>query len=141
MILYVLEPDNEKETFCEQSHMTVNVPKTNWMIFEKKAIDQTSAMNIFFNGEALEKVDSFKNLGIFFSTNLNFSEHMHVNDTLIKAEKASHLFWKYVNRFPSLKVSVIVNLFNVLVTPILLYCAELWFLSITQDEVWENRKI
>ena len=100
----VLVADNENdlqqlveklETFCEQSQMTVNVPKTKWMIFEKKVIDQTSDMNIFFNGEALEKVDSFQYLGIFFSTNLNFSEH--ANYTLIKAEKASHLFRKYVS--------------------------------------------
>ena len=55
--------------------MTVNVPKTKWMIFDfNKVIDLTSGMNKFFNGEALEKVDSFKYLGFFFSTNLNFSK-------------------------------------------------------------------
>ena len=68
------------------------------MIFETKVIDQTSVMNIFFNGEALEKVGSFKYVGIFFTTNVKFSEH--ANYTLINAEKASHLFWKYVTDSP-----------------------------------------
>ena len=81
--------------------------------------------HIFFNGDAFEKADSVKYMEIFSSTNLNFSEH--VNYTLIKAEKASHLFWKYVNIFRSLKVSGIANAFIVLVTPILLSCTELWF--------------
>ena len=46
---------------------------------------------------------------------------------LIKAEKAAHQFWKYINKFNCLKTSIIINLFHTLVVPVILYCSEIWF--------------
>lgn len=54
--------------------------------------------------------------------------------TLIKAEKAAFMFWKFVNRFCTLKSSLLLNLFDVLVTPIILYCAEIWFPFLSQKD-------
>ena len=69
---------------------------------------------------------------IFFSSNLTFSDH--VNFILIKADKAAFKFWRFVNRFHSLKTSLLLNLFNVLVVTILLYCAQVWFPFISQKD-------
>ena len=113
------------ETFCVQSQMNVNIPKTKIMIFERKTSQQTSSISISFSGQHIDRVPSFKYLGIFFSSNLNFADH--VNYMLIKAEKAAYLFWKYVDRFHSLGPSLLVNLFESLVTSIIFYVAEIWF--------------
>ena len=45
------------------------------------------------------------------------------------------MFWKYTSRFISMKVSLQLNLFNALVTPILLYCAEIWFPCLSQSDI------
>ena len=63
----------------------------------------------------------FANTWGLFSQNLKFADP--VNFVLIKAEKAAHQFWKYMNRFKinCLKTSIIINLFHTLVVPVILY--------------------
>jgi hypothetical protein len=107
---YLQQMVSDLQLFCNQSKMVVNTPKTKWMIFERRCHPMTAELQIFLSSQMLERVDSFKYLGIFFSTHLNFSEHL--NFTLLKAEKAAHLFWRFVGRFHSLNTSVEVNIFN-----------------------------
>jgi hypothetical protein len=127
----VLIADNENdlqymisrlEVFCQQSQMQVNIAKTKWMIFEMKACQSTGNLSISFAHQLLERVHRYKYLGIFFSSKMNFSDH--VNFMLIKAEKAAHLFWKYVERFGP---TLLVNLSETLVLSIIIYGAEIWY--------------
>jgi hypothetical protein len=103
------------------------------MIFEKRKCSRTINTSLTFCGKPLERVVIFKYLGVHFPSNLVFSKH--VSFVIIKAEKASHLFWKYTNRFRTLQTSVILQLFHSLVVPILLYCAEIWFPCILQTDI------
>jgi hypothetical protein len=113
--------------FCKESKMQVNISKAQWLIFEKKESSNTLNFQLSFCGNYIERVKVFKYLGIFFDHKLTFAEH--VKSSLIKADKAAHLFWKFINRFQTLNVSIIQNLlvFNMVVLPILLYGAEIWF--------------
>ena len=124
---------NKLQQFCSQSGMHLNVPKTKWMVFEKRKCTRTSNLSLTFSGNPLERVEIFKYLGVYFTSNMIFTKH--VSFTLIKAEKASHLFWKYTSRFRTLQTSVLLNLFHSLVVPILLYCAEIWFPCISQKDI------
>ena len=56
-----------------------------------------------------------------------------MNFVLIRAEKASFLFLKYITRFMSMKFSIII--IQTLVMPILLYCAQIWFPCISQQDI------
>ena len=121
------------QTFCDQSMMKVNISKTQWMVFEQKLCIKTGNISLLFDGKLLEEVKVFKYLGVYFSQNLKFSDH--VKFVLIKAEKAAHQFWKYINRFNCLKTSIIINLFHTLVVPVLLYCSEIWFPCISSADI------
>ena len=120
------------ENFCKESQLYVNISKTNWMIFEKRKSANTRESNITFSKNNLQRVEHFKYLGIIFSTNINFADHEKY--ILINAEKAAFYFWKTTGRFVSMKTSVLLNLFNTLVTSILLYCAEIWYPCIPKAE-------
>ena len=98
--------------------MIVNITKTKWMIFENRPCVDTVGINMWFTDNEIERVKTVKYLGVLFSEKMNFAEH--VTYVLSKAEKAAYLFWKYTNRFLTMRTSVLLNLFNVLVTLIIL---------------------
>lgn len=82
------------------------------MIFEKYSSRDTKNLKMTFSGQTIERVQSFKYLGLFFSRNLSFSDH--VKYVLIKAEKAAFMYWKYIGRFISLNTSIQLNLYSML---------------------------
>jgi hypothetical protein len=87
-----------------------------------------------FHDAPVERVQAYKYLGVIYTSNLNFEKH--ADYVLSKARKSSHLFWKYIARFHSLTASTILNLFNVLVTPVLLlYNAEIWLPFLRADYI------
>jgi len=94
--------DNEKDLqfmidklsiFDQNSKMMVNISKTQWLVFEQKASKLTLDIPMMFSDNIIERVNTFKYLGIFFDSKITFSHH--VNYVLIKADKAAYLFWQY----------------------------------------------
>ena len=80
------------------------------MVFENQYWNLAANIPMCCSGKLLEKVKSFKYLGIYFSQNLNFNEHAKY--VLVKAEKVAFLNWKYVGRYHSLSTYILLNLFN-----------------------------
>ena len=124
---------NKVELFCNQSGTTANISKTQWIVFERCSSKETEELDMNFSGRTIARADSFKYLGIFFSSTLSFTDQ--VRYALIKAEKAAFISWKYIGRFISMNTSLRLNLFNTVVTPILLYCSEIWFPCLSQADV------
>ena len=123
------------ESYCLLNEMKININKTKFMIFETTGCAFTKEINIRirFQNQILERVFSFKYLGIFFSFNLSFNNQ--VNHVLTKAKHGAFLFWKYTRRFHTMKVSHLLNLFFVLVVPILLYGTEIWGPWLSKNEI------
>ena len=80
-------------SFCQESKMTVNISKTQWLIFEQKTSQTTLGISMTYSEKVIEKVNVLKYLGIFFDNKLTFS--YQVKYVLIKADKAASLFWQY----------------------------------------------
>ena len=91
------------------------------MIFSKRKSKQPPA--IFLNGEQIEVVYSFNYLGIM----LNYNGSFRVAKTKLieQASKAMYSIFKNARRL-SLTPDLQLKLFDSLVSPILLYCCEVW---------------
>jgi len=110
-------------SFCKKSGMNVNAGKTQVSIFGKHRPNHTQH-KFFFNGQELKQVEIYKHLGTLFFQTLKFKNNL-VN-IVQKAKKASHFFWKYVNRFSHMKTSSILSLYEMTIVPVLLYNCEVW---------------
>ena len=95
-----------------------------------------TSINLLWWCIALEKVSSYRYLGVVFNQNMNFSDH--VNLTLSKSSKAAHCFWKCIIRFQTIKTSEILNLFDILVISVLVYNAEIWYPWILTKRCWPS---
>ena len=122
---------DELERYCKESQLEVNLKKTKIVIFEKKPSESSTQATFTFNDKTIEKIQSYRYLGIIFSANMTFNEH--VEYAITKAKKGQYLFWKYVSRFHSLKVPDLMFLFNTMVMPIVMYGAEIWYPGLNQQ--------
>ena len=70
--------------------MSINVKKTQVVIFEDCKRKKSHPMEFYFDNKKLEVVDVYKYLGTLFFRNLNFRTNLEV--IVQKANKASFLF-------------------------------------------------
>ena len=125
--------------FCHSSKMSVNVKKTQVVIFEDCKRKKSHPMEFYFDNKKLEVVDVYKYLGTLFFRNLNFRTNLEV--IVQKANKASFLFWRYVGRFRNMKISEVLNLYRMMIMPILLYNCEIWGPSTPQHVIDDTVEI
>ena len=90
------------------------------MVFQKKGCLKTSQILVSLGEVDIERLVVLKylNLGVNFSGYGSFSKQMDF--VLIKAQKVAFTFWKYINRFVTMKFSLILNVFQTLVMPMIL---------------------
>ena len=120
--------------FCKEWCMSVNISKTKVVIFNKSG--RFLKQNFLLNNKVLDCCNSYKYLGITFSSSGSFTESK--TELYKKAVKA---FFKLkadvlaVKAFFKLKADVLslypmpktsLHIFDHTVKPILLYCSEIW---------------
>jgi len=127
--------------FCTDLGLTVNIAKTKALFFHQKA--GTPPHQVFFAGQPVPHVDSFKYLGMEFHSSGNFkaaAEQLHA-----AALKALHAMNR---RCAVLKITdpkLRCQLFDALVAPVLNYCCEIWSMDLgakldsSPQEVMHNR--
>ena len=127
---------DELERYCKESQSEVNLKKTKIVIFEKKPSESSTQVIFTFSDKTIEKIQSYCYLGIFFSANMTFNEH--VEYAITKAKKGN-IYSGNVSRFHSLKVPDLMFLFNTyyylytMVMPIVMYGAEIWYPGLNQQ--------
>lgn len=106
--------------------LRVNIDKTKYMHFAKKPSEDT---HIEIDGECIQKVDKFKYLGFFISSNSDTS--VAINDRVSAANKA---FFAHIKLFKSRLLSrdQKMAMYKALIRPILTYSSEVWVLK-TKD--------
>ena len=114
---------NSLEKYCEQWKLTVNSSKTKVMIFQKRKRPRNNADVFTYNSETLDIVDSFKYLGIDFSSNGTFAKAK--KSAYDKASRALFSLLQTARR-QHLPIDVVMDLFEKMVVPILLYGCEIW---------------
>ena len=104
--------------WAQNNNIPVNKDKTNVMFISKrKTIPPTTTI--------INSVESTKILGIIFSHNLRFDEHVHKK--ISDAYKYMNILKNYVSAKFGLSSKKRITLYNCFVKPSLLYAAELWF--------------
>ena len=109
------------QEYCDTWKVKVNSSKTKIMIFSgKKYVNRT---NFLFYGENLEVVTQFKYLGLVF----NFNGKFNIGVKQLR-DQARRAMMSLLNKSRQLKlpISIQIELFHVLVRPILTYSSEVW---------------
>ena len=120
---------NKLNTYCEKWNLTVNLDKTKTMIFNKSGKKLTKDKFVL-NNEVIECCTEYKYLGILFKPSGIFTNA--VNLLCKKASKALFCIKKILYS-DKMDVFSHMKLFNSCVSPILLYCSEIWSLNIVKN--------
>ena len=99
--------------YCVQWKLKVNVQKSKIVIFSRGRILQN--VHFYYNGTELEIVNDFSYLGVIFSRTGNFSKAKAAMYDIIRKGKLHNL-----------SVECLLDLFDKVVKPILLYGSEVW---------------
>lgn len=99
--------------------LSLNVSKTNFMIFSRKKIPEDISLSI--NGTSITRVYKTKFLGVFIDCRLNWKSHIDYVNT--KLSKCISVIYKVNNllNFEALKM-----LYYTLFFPYMNYCVEIW---------------
>ena len=108
--------------FCEKWKLKINSDKTKVTVFGFRRAD-TSTLQFVCNGQSLETVHCFRYLGVIMNYNGSFKiaiEELH--------KQALRAMFALLNKCRKLQLSVDVtlDLFDKLVTPVMLYACEVW---------------
>ena len=111
---------NSFHNYCADWKLTVNMNKSKIMIFGARKVNHFS----FYLGDTnLELVNSYKNLGTFFTPTGSFLQApKHI---ATQANKAMHLLNMRINNL-DLPVDLQLKLFDNTILPILTYACEVW---------------
>ena len=111
-----------------QLQLKVNMSKSNIVVFRKGG--HLAAREIwFYGGLEMAVVNSYKYLGIYFSTKLSFS--YACQDLVSKAKRALLCMMSKLYRINNNSLSVFFKLFDAQIQPIVQYGAEIWGLEST----------
>ena len=100
--------------------LSLNVSKTNYMIFSNKNIRDGDA-SIIFNGQEIKEVQYTKFLGVLIDNRLCWNKHVeHVTSKLYKSMSIISRVKRIFNK------DVLKTLYNTLFLPYLNYCCEVW---------------
>ena len=111
--------------YCHRNQLIINALKTEIVIFGKKS--EQSEFHV--HGNPIEIVDSYKYLGVLFSSCTTLVGNPFKNNFQYLADnagKAIHSFYSYSNILGRFPVRTSFALFDSLVTPILEYGSEIW---------------
>lgn len=107
--------------FCKDCGLTINVGKTKVVIFEHR---RSECMPFMFEGRVIERVVSFKYLGIAFHATRGLTCAME--QLCASARKAVFALYGRCHEMHITSHALQIMLFDALVRPILAYCCEVW---------------
>jgi hypothetical protein len=109
--------------YCKKWKLILNTDKTKVIVFKKGGkIDNREVF--MYDGKQIEKVNTFKYLGIVLSAN---GSNCKTQKTLTnQARKATFVLLKNTKRFFNMPIPVLMDLFDKCITPIINYGSEIW---------------
>ena len=118
------------DNYCEKWNLTINLDKTKIMSFNKSGRKIIKDMFTFRNA-TIEQTMEYKYLGIIFKPSGVFSEA--INLLCKKASKAIFCIRKMLFS-DKMNVPAHIRLFESCISPILLYCSEIWCVNIVKND-------
>ena len=112
---------NVLSEFCADWKLKVNVQKSKIVIFSKGRMPQN--LSFYYDGLKLEIVKEFSYLGVLFSRSGNFLKAKKT-----QVDKALSAMYDVIRKgkFHNLSIECLLDLFDKVVKPILLYGCEVW---------------
>jgi hypothetical protein len=109
--------------YCVKEKLTVNLDKTNAMIFSKKKHDMAQ-LCFYYNHSTVRLVYEYKYLGIIFTYNgkLKYAAEQLAD----RARKAFYAIKHSLPFYEKLSVKTLLKLYSTLIEPIILYGSEIW---------------
>ena len=110
------------EQWSDDNYLSLNPKKCKVMLISRKRSCSFESVSLLLNGSALEKVNSFKYLGVTISNNLTWSNHIDI--VCSKARRTLGLIYRcfYANCNPD----TLLKLYLSLVRPRLEYACPVW---------------
>jgi len=121
LILNVNAEISKIATWCNVNKLSLNIKKTNFIIFCRKCIPDHVNITICINNVNLERVKYVKFLGVLIDEKLNWKEH--VNYIKTKVSKGIGIICRVRNVLPH---RILLMLYNTLIHPYLSYCNIIW---------------
>ena len=117
--------------FCDNQQLTVNLKKTQVVIFNDRVTAGSRAkyQEFLYKGKALDIVDTYTYLGLVFhrytSSTRKIWSHAR-NRLLLAAKKSLFAMTHRIHEMKITSVPVICSLFDTLVAPVMSYGCEIW---------------
>ncbi len=117
--------------WCGENSMRLNATKTKEMvIYFGKRFSQSAIQPIVIDSTTIERVSKFKLLGIYFSSDLKWADH--VNYIVTKATKRFFVICQLARI--GIDRAAIVTVYCSIVRPILEYASPVWHCGLTQGQ-------
>ena len=116
---------NAVSNYCELWKLKINVNKTKIIRFAKRKspVNQNNQYNFLLNGEKVDVVDHYVYLGTTISYNGKYKEA--IKKQVLQAQRALFTI-KSKKEMYDLPFDIVIDLFDKMILPILLYGCEIW---------------
>ena len=114
---------NQLEMFCKQWSMTVNLDKTNIIVFRNGGIVKRCE-KWFYMGKEVKCTKHYNFLGLLISSRLSWSPAK--NELATKGKKAMTQLQIVIQKLGGMSPQHAFKLFDSCVTPVLIYGSEIW---------------
>lgn len=109
-------------SWFQENRLTLNVLKTKWMLFcTSKQASKFEGIKISINNMEIDKVETFKYLGVNLDQRLNWQTHIEVT---LKTIKQKIILFRKLRPFLTHKIAQTVS--HSLIISKLLYCSPVW---------------
>ena len=125
------------EIYAKENNLKINASKSQAMVFQKRSpVSTPSKPNFFINGDAIEIVNSFKYLGLWFDNNLLFGKA--VKEAKAKLSRLSALVPSMFTDIALYPTCAIRSIYNAVILGGYLYGAEIWGLFAGSSELSDH---
>ena len=128
---------NDLSAWCALNSMKINTAKTKEMvIYFGKKYNLSYIKSLECNDNVINRVDTFKLLGVFFNRDLTWSQHV---DFMLK-KAAKRIYFIYLLVKSGLKISDVVSVYCSVIRSVLEYASPVWHpgLTIAQSKLIEG---
>ena len=115
--------------WCDQNNLLLNVKKTKEMIIDFK-VNPSVIQPLIINDEVVERVNIFKFLGVYISSDLKWDKHIEMN--LKKAQQKMY-FLRLLKSF-GVRSEILINFYRSCIESFLSNAILVWFNSATQKD-------
>uniref|UniRef100_A0A3P9CV01 Reverse transcriptase domain-containing protein n=1 Tax=Maylandia zebra TaxID=106582 RepID=A0A3P9CV01_9CICH len=118
------------ESWCHDNNLVLNTKKTKKIIVDFRKRGHNNHLPLFIGSEAVERVSSFKFLGVTVTEDLSWGNH--ITSVVRKAQQRLY----YLRRLRSAHIprSLMLNFYNCAISSVLTYGFLVWFPSCTKAD-------